>query len=448
MRRLKKILKWTGIVLAGLAAIGLVANAVFVWITDTRLERQWAAIRAAGDPMRLTDLARPPLEPEKNAATFLRRAKAGVEAIQKEMSAVPHFWEYVNTEGPMPAEIQKALTAAFAAYPDVIPLLEQAAACPDYDAQWDYAVPPQEFIGKTLPDWQVCRENGRVLQFRVRLLMAEGNYDEAARTAVVLLRLARQYRRNPLLIGLLVAIAIQGTAVDHANSVLQAGPVSKGVRDALEKELAIQDAEKCAWAFKSERAWELDYFRNPLPPPFRTFFPGQNFWLINRGLWNRRESACLELLRIFIAMADDPRPYRDIEQTLERQKPAGTRAAGQTLLDVQDSAALEFPSYKAVYTAAVRTRAKIRTLRVLNALQTHAPADGGAAPKLTALGLPAEAITDPFNGEPLHVKKTARGWVVYSVGPNLQDDGGKVEDPANGDVGIGPPPAPANPAKK
>ena len=83
MKRLKRILKWSGIVLGGLAAIGLVANAVFVWTTDTRLERQLAAIRAAGDPVRLADLARPPIPPEKNAATFLRRAKAGATRLKK-----------------------------------------------------------------------------------------------------------------------------------------------------------------------------------------------------------------------------------------------------------------------------------------------------------------------------------------------------------------------------
>ena len=55
----------------------------------------------------------------------------------------------------------------------------------------------------------------------------------------------------------------------------------------------------------------------------------------------------------------------------------------------------------------MRTRAEIRCLRVLNALQTHVPAGSNEMPKLSELGLPAETTTDPFNGEPLHVKKTA-----------------------------------------
>ena len=55
MKRLKKVLKWTGIILGGLVAIGLVANAAFVWTTDTRLERQLTEIRAAGDPLTLAE---------------------------------------------------------------------------------------------------------------------------------------------------------------------------------------------------------------------------------------------------------------------------------------------------------------------------------------------------------------------------------------------------------
>ena len=93
MKRLKKILKWTGIVLGGLVAIGLVANAMFVWTTDTRLERQLAEIRAAGDPLTLADLAPKPIPPEKNAATYLRRAEADVEAIENEIE-VPDFMAF------------------------------------------------------------------------------------------------------------------------------------------------------------------------------------------------------------------------------------------------------------------------------------------------------------------------------------------------------------------
>ena len=108
MKRLKKILKWTGIVLGGLAAILLIANAVFVWTTDARLERQLEEIRKAGDPLTLADLARKPIPPEKNAATYLRQAEADVKAIENEMEQwnerekLPDFWRYFDEKQPMP----------------------------------------------------------------------------------------------------------------------------------------------------------------------------------------------------------------------------------------------------------------------------------------------------------------------------------------------------------
>ena len=246
MKRLKKILKWTGIVLGGLAAIGLVANAVFVWTTDTRLERQMAAIRAAGDPLTLADLARPPIPPEENAATYLRRAEADIAAIEKEtrdlhdISACPGFL--------MPAEDQKTVKAALAAYPKVILLLEQAAACPDYNPELDYTLPPQEFLTKLLDVVQKPRSAARVLGYRATLLVAEGNRDEAVRTALLIFQLARHFDRNTITLGYLMAIAVRGYAIRSANGALQTGSVSKEVRDSLDKSLP----SKSAWMDSSE----------------------------------------------------------------------------------------------------------------------------------------------------------------------------------------------------
>ncbi len=77
-----------------------------------------------------------------------------------------------------------------------------------------------------------------------------------------------------------------------------------------------------------------------------------------------------------------------------------------------------------------------RCLRILNALQSRANMTGDQIPKLADLGLPLEATIDPYNSEPLHLKKTQAGWWVYSVGRNLADDGGKLDGIT--DIGAGP----------
>ena len=42
----------------------------------------------------------------------------------------------------------------------------------------------------------------------------------------------------------------------------------------------------------------------------------------------------------------------------------------------------------------------------------------------------------PFDGSPIKLKRVKGEWLIYSVGPNLKDDGGQVEGIM--DVGIGP----------
>ncbi len=57
-------------------------------------------------------------------------------------------------------------------------------------------------------------------------------------------------------------------------------------------------------------------------------------------------------------------------------------------------------------------------------------------PLLADLGLPQESTIDPYSSEPLHIKKVPEGWLVYSIGLNLTDDGGKLDGIT--DIGAGP----------
>jgi hypothetical protein len=430
MKRLKKILKWTGVILCALVAIALIANAVFVWITDARLERQLAAIRAAGDPLTLAELEPKPIPPEQNAATYLAKAELEVTAIQNEIGQWIDaekdrgLWLYFSEKHPMPRKMYVAVKAIYAAHPKVIDVLKQAADAPDYEAQLDYSLPPDQFMDRICSVIQGLRSDSRALQYRAPVLVLDGDCEEAVRTALAIFRLARRAERTPTLTGYLVAVTLQGMGVACANMALQAGPVSPEIRRALDAELAVQERmEGFAWAIKSDRAFGLDSFRG---------FPLRGFWLYSRGHWNRYESEYLDMMDAFLTLARNPRPYREMERSLQKVKANISQTTGTF-------AGLLFPALQASHHAVTRTRAMIRCLRVLNALQSHVPAGSDVVPKLAELGLPAATTTDPFTGEPLHVKKLPQGWLVYSVGSNYKDDGGKLEHPMLSDVGVGPP---------
>jgi hypothetical protein len=404
---------------------------------DARLERQLAEIKAAGDPLSLADLTHRPIPPEKNAATYLRQAEPEVTAIDNEIGQwndkekIPEFWNYLGGERrPMPEKMHKDMKAIYAAHPKLIVLLQKAVECPDYDAHLDYSVPPEQLVTQLLAVVQNARGTARVFAYRTRLLVIDGDRDEAVRMALATFRLARHLDRSPLLVSYLVALAIRGMAVEEANLALQAGPVSKEVRQALDGELAIQERMAgYAWTIKSDRAYGLDEFRS---------FSLRNFWLYNRGRWNRQESEYLEVMKAFLALPNNPQPYHAIRSQIGR-------AYANILAGSGTFAQQIFPALQATNDAVMRVQATMQCLRVLNALQNRVAAGSDKIPAITELGLPATTITDPFNGEHLHIKKLPQGWVVYSVGSNERDDGGNLDmhDMANCDFGVGPPEAAA-----
>ncbi|MEN6497848.1 MAG: hypothetical protein ABFD16_26415, partial [Thermoguttaceae bacterium] len=214
MKRLKRIVQWTAVVLGALVAILLIVNAWYVASSDSQLEKRWAQLRDEGRPSSLADLAPAPIPPEKNAATYLRRAQTDVKAIDHE---VCKLWDSMGTNTVPTADEQKAIREALDAYPKVIPLLEQAAGAPDYDAGLDYSVSQDEFVARLLPVMQDQRSVARALYAKAALLAAEGKRDEAVQASILLLRLARHFDRCPVLVTYLVSIAIRRIALDGAN---------------------------------------------------------------------------------------------------------------------------------------------------------------------------------------------------------------------------------------
>lgn len=393
-------------------------NTYYVWSTGTRLERRLKTLRDAGDPVQLIDLARAPIPPETNADVYFRRAVDDLDAMQKELLAWYPKTGY-PTETLSPTD-QERLETLFTAYPKVIPLLEQAADCPDYDPQFDGTLPASRFLEAFMERLSKHRLPYRVLRARSTLLLSQGRNDDALASQVLVLRLARHWRRVPLIMGYLVTAVCESVAMEGVNQVLQAGPVSPAARQALDAELALHDnMEGVTWALRSERAYSMSAVRE---------FPGSGSWP-TRVFTNDLMLRLLELYDRELEAAS--RPYAEVASRKNAtSRPRGGPNPYGVLVTMLE------PSLAACRDPAERTRAMSRSLRLLNALQVRVLPNNDRVPKLTDLGLPGEATIDPFNGEPLNVKKLPEGWTVYSVGSNRVDDGGKLDGKT--DIGAGP----------
>ena len=76
--------------------------------------------------------------------------------------------------------------------------------------------------------------------------------------------------------------------------------------------------------------------------------------------------------------------------------------------------------------AETRTLARLRAANAGLAVESYRETLGHLPDKLADLApiYLNSVLTDPFDGQPLRYKKLAKGYVVYSVGEDGNDDGG------------------------
>ena len=413
-------LKITGLGLGLLVGLGLISWAVVNARATARVAGKIAALRAAGEPTALADLRRKPLPPDSNAITYLDQAAPAVKAMVSavyavEKQATEEERNAVGDDRPTPA-ILAAMRDALAAHPDVVPLLERAAACPGFDPQWDFDLTSASFLESMFNNerFNSLRDVWRVLSYQAHVQLADGRRDDSLRTCLTMLKLTRLPHHEPCVVNFLVGMAVRSQSIRVTEQVLASGPVSPELHAELGGELARQDlAAAYRESLRSERAFGNDCFRD--------------IGVSYRASPSIKDDHCdyLDLIAFAIATSDRPLSDAHVRDELTRV----SREAGSL-------ARLIVPAIDGARESRFRNETLRHTLRVLNAIQAREQTGDASEPQLDKLGLPAEATLDPGNGEPLRLKKTPQGWLVYGLGGNLTDDDGQLNDYL--DVGVGP----------
>jgi hypothetical protein len=418
----KRWWKRIGIGFATLLAIALIANGFMAWRTNARLQNKIAAIRAIGDPASLADLAPKPIPDNENAAAILSKIGPRLEDFSHEYarfldkSPVGKAYD-ARTDHDEPATVEQieAIRVILNKYSDITAGLAAAAACDKYASMADYSIGYEAFINEVIKKQASrFRTAGRFLSWRMEEQVATQQQNQAVATGIEMLRLARQYDGEPVLVNALVAIAVRGIASRSIYDALAAGPVSPEMHAALDHELALaDDPQRMLQMLKTERAYSIDA---SMAMPSQVS-PGPK-WLFRMFGW--------PLLRIWIGELDfldneveiAARPSASALSRVERMRTPLTQSGHGVLAD------LMIPGLQAAYHADARDMAVTRSLRIYNALRGYAEKNGHEAAGLDELALPREATVDPYSGQPLKLKHTEDGWFVYSVMQNGADDGG------------------------
>ena len=320
-------------------------------------------------------------------------------------------------------------------------------------------------IGALLPTVQKCREIASALTCRAMLKLGEKKYDEAWADIYACHRLGRLLTRGSTLIETLVGIAVCQIASNTTLAYLEhADLTAKQTLDRLKELRALppvsQMADKIGTGERMMGLDALQMVRRGGDLEGRNFKPTEEeLKALEKVDWTPAMQVLNKFYdRITVAMRLPDRAAREkafdaIDKELEEAMKGGRstadvfkiaqeagpgKAAGKQIGDVL--VGLLVPAVRKVQQAHDRIAQAERNLQVAFALAAYRKDNGAYPTKLADLAPTYLAAVpgDLFAGQPIIYKPAEKGYLLYSVGPNGKDDGGRWynDDPPGDDPSV------------
>lgn len=390
------------------------------------LEAELAKVRAAGEPLTMAEAAPRADSPETNAATLYLQVfqvsfdaataasnqKTGLNRYQ-----IPSDWK---TGDMTTADLMRPVLADPQCQAD-LRVVRQASLRPQcaFPARWE------DGPDVLFPHMAQTRQATRLAAAQAMLSAKDGQPGEAVDWLCTGYRMADHASLEPTLIGQLVAIAILAITNRAAESILNTVGLTPAqtarLRSAVDR---LRLADRFHRALLGERAMGLTAFRRMREEPGylarlggSSDTPGLGaLALMGSGVfapYMKLEEA--NYLRDMTAMVEQARrPSREAagQASTEQIRPGFGNMLSATMVPVFGKASLKRD----------QALAELDLLRTALELKAYRTAHGSYPPRLPAPGVTLRE--DILSGKPLGYRRTDKGFVLWSVGPNLQDDGG------------------------
>jgi hypothetical protein len=296
-----------------------------------------------------------------------------------------------------------------------------------------------DFISTLIPHTQDARLIANLLAYDAVLRAQAGDADGALSSCRGVLNAGRSVGDEPFLISQLVRIACRAIAVDRAQRVLAQGESSEEALRQLQQLLEKEELEPLLLiAARGERAGQdrlmeaIQAGKIKLSARDLAILAGlsgdpgsgatlcESLLLRIPGSTKFQRSAMLRCMNRIVALAKLP-PH---ERHAEFQQMEMTRGAQPVLVR------LLVPALGKVSDSCQRCDAQLRCALVAVAAERYRRAQGRWPDKLGALkeaGYLQAVPADPYDGQPLRWRRLGDGQVVYSIGPDGEDNGGKMD---------------------
>ncbi len=413
-----------------------------VWDAVVSAQLQWriAAMRRRGEPTTMVELAKTyPQPPEgESAAPLLKRAFQLMDDAEKKWEGRDQGLPLVGTADlPQPhEELPPATRAIIQAYlkdhADALKLLHQAGEKKGCRFDLNF----EDGLGMMLPHLGKTRAAARLLALQAIERTAAGQTEQAAEALIAGLRLGGALENEPVLISGLVRIACDAIIMEQvqrwASRCRPKAETLKRVETALAEEV---DPDMVKHWILGERCFGMDAYRTYVLGPNRAAGIEQMAGVLPAGgggaflrvipdaYFKMDMLAYIDLMNGYLDALRQPYPQSLIRaahvgQDMEHQIPRYYIIVRMLL-----------PALGRVFSEGQRHMARMESARLALAVLRYRAKHERLPETLDALvpevldALPP----DPFNAEPLRYKQDADGFVIYAVGENGEDDGGKTQ---------------------
>jgi len=335
---------------------------------------------------------------------------------------------------PLPAETKQLVAEYLSDNAQALRLLHQASAM----KLCRYPIDLTKGVATLFPHLSPLRQATRLLSLEAMEQTEEQRPQQAVESVIASLSVSRSLNQEPVLISYLVHVACQGISLESLQRILNRMPLT----DTQLSELAAaieesQNQQTLTRAFVGERCMGEGVFdglrTGRIPMTQMISFLGDAPW------WR----VLFPLYRTAGLLEQDERCYLDImEENVKATQltPPEDMAAASAVVGKVNHLSLchvlsrmLLPALDRAMVKAAQCDAMIRDAQTAIAVEHYRLANGTLPKQLSDLVpafLPA-VPADPFDGKLLRYKTLAKGYIVYSVGEDREDNGG-VEKNARG----------------
>jgi hypothetical protein len=417
----------------------LVVDILLSLIAGRGFRREVERARKSGVPTTYQELAKGTPKQDNEPARLIRQASKYIQTSDREM-AIRDFllfrgsnskeWLKRCRDGKTPEQVEQDCRKAVAECEPAVRILRQAGDYPECK----FAVKWSDPLDTNWSHHGAIRRCVELLAARAVLQARDGNMDAAADDTVLLLKLLRIIEAEPDAGSFLSNVSRVRLATDSLQEAIRTRTVTEAQTSRLQRELGKIELDRgLRLALKEELVRSLYLFDKALKDPY---WPRSQICCLTTGdyegpgwveltLFATAELACRPVAyrngRAFVShhltltgVIDKPYrmiPPRDFEF-------AGVRS------EIPISNIIWFsPMPSGLWASRDVALAQVGLARTALALKSIKNSTGAYPASLKGM----QHSSDPFSGKPFVYKRSDNGFILYSLGQNLKDDGGKTK---------------------